>query len=84
MSIMSFLVRRMAEASTSEPRAGKVFSIVLSMVSMAVLAICMSKFLGSAEKPRCKVVDAYILKLSCSSPRPKRTGLVPIPACLLA
>ncbi|TGO47184.1 hypothetical protein BCON_0289g00020 [Botryotinia convoluta] len=33
----------MAEASANEPRAGTVFSIVLSMISMAVLAICMTR-----------------------------------------
>lgn len=36
-------MERMAEASTNEPRAGKVFSIILSMISMAALAICMTR-----------------------------------------
>ncbi|KAF7889437.1 uncharacterized protein EAF01_010930 [Botrytis porri] len=40
---MGVLMERMAEASANEPRAGMVFSIVLSMISMAVLAICMTR-----------------------------------------
>ncbi|THV45406.1 hypothetical protein BGAL_0493g00070 [Botrytis galanthina] len=40
---MGVLMERMAEASADEPRAGTVFSIVLSMISMAVLAICMTR-----------------------------------------
>ncbi|KAM0175889.1 hypothetical protein ACHAPF_005252 [Botrytis cinerea] len=39
---MGVLMERMAEASADEPRAGKVFSIILSMISMAALAICMN------------------------------------------
>ncbi|TGO34018.1 hypothetical protein BHYA_0216g00110 [Botrytis hyacinthi] len=38
---MGVLMERMAEASADEPRAGTIFSIVLSLISMAVLAICM-------------------------------------------
>ncbi|KAK8903890.1 hypothetical protein QC760_007330 [Botrytis cinerea] len=40
---MGVLMERMAEASADEPRAGKVFSIILSMISMAALAICMTR-----------------------------------------
>ncbi|KAF7941679.1 uncharacterized protein EAE97_006516 [Botrytis byssoidea] len=40
---MRVLMERMAEASADEPRAGTVFSVVLSMISMAVLAICMTR-----------------------------------------
>ncbi|KAF5869152.1 uncharacterized protein Bfra_011695 [Botrytis fragariae] len=40
---MGVLMERMAEASANEPRAGTVFSIILSMISMAVLAICMTR-----------------------------------------
>ncbi|KAF7950072.1 hypothetical protein EAE96_007372 [Botrytis aclada] len=40
---MGVLMQRMAEASADEPRAGTVFSIVLSMISMAVLVICMTR-----------------------------------------
>ncbi|TGO23066.1 hypothetical protein BPAE_0145g00150 [Botrytis paeoniae] len=47
---MGILMERIAEASADEPRAGTVFSIVLSMISMAVLAICMSKSIHPIEK----------------------------------
>ncbi|TEY86661.1 hypothetical protein BOTCAL_0004g00150 [Botryotinia calthae] len=40
---MGVLMERMAEISADEPRAGTVFSIVLSMISMAALAICMTR-----------------------------------------
>ncbi|KAJ8062855.1 hypothetical protein OCU04_008109 [Sclerotinia nivalis] len=40
---MGVLIDRMEESSANEPRAGTVFSVVLSMISMAVLEICMTR-----------------------------------------
>ncbi|PQE33221.1 ring finger domain protein [Rutstroemia sp. NJR-2017a WRK4] len=47
---------RSVETPAQEPRAGIVFSIVLSMVSMAILAVCLSTFFG---KLRCRKLTPW-------------------------
>lgn len=46
---MSILIDRITGASTYEPRGGKAFSIILSMISMAILAICLSNLFISVK-----------------------------------